>query len=197
VKFAVIGDPLRQSVSDFMHGWIYEQLGLDGEYKKIKVVEGDLERWVNLPSAKKLDGFNVTIPHKQEIIPFLDEVNDRTAPIGAVNCVRRHDGKLTGYNTDWYGFVKSLEAAGVDLGGKKVVVLGSGGAARAITFGLARIGVGKTTVIARDPMRALELIKDMSDSSEGMELAGVAWDGSAVEPIEDAYCLVNCTPIGM
>ncbi len=197
MNLAVIGDPLRQSVSDFMHEWIYEKLGLDGSYKKIKVAEGDLQRWVGLPTAKKLDGFNVTIPHKSAIIPFLDGVNDRTAPIGAVNCVRRQDGKLTGYNTDWYGFVKSLEAANVDLGGKKVVVLGSGGAARAITFGLARIGVGKTTVIARDPARAQELIKDMKTSSEGMELLGCAWDASAVEPIEDAYCLVNCTPIGM
>lgn len=197
MKFAVIGDPLRQSVSDFMHEWIYEQLGLEGTYKKIKVPSDGLERWVGLPTAKKLDGFNVTIPHKSSIIPFLDEVNARTAPIGAVNCVRRHAGKLTGYNTDWYGFVKSLEAANVDLAGKKVVVLGSGGAARAITFGLARIGVGLTTVIARDPARAQELISDMQDSSEGMKLAGCAWDGSAVEPIEDAYCLVNCTPIGM
>ena len=197
MKFAVIGDPLRQSVSDFMHEWIYEKLGLEGEYKKIKVAQGGLERWVGLPSARKLDGFNVTIPHKSDIIPFLDKINDRTAPIGAVNCVRRHDGKLTGYNTDWYGFVKSLEAADVDLTGKKVVVLGSGGAARAITFGLARAGAGKTTVIARDPNRAKDLIKDMKASSEGMQLAGCAWDETAIKPIEDAYCLVNCTPIGM
>jgi len=197
VKLAVIGDPLRQSVSDFMHDWIYEKLGLEAEYKKIKVAQGDLERWVKLPSAKKLDGFNVTIPHKSDIIPYLDSLNDRTAPIGAVNCVRRHNDKLTGYNTDWYGFVKSLEAAGVDLAGKKVVVLGSGGAARAITFGLARIGAGKTTIIARDPSRAKTLIKELGNSAEGMKLVGCAWDESAVAPIEDAYCLVNCTPIGM
>jgi len=197
VKLAVIGDPIRQSVSDFMHGWIYEQLGLEAEFKKIKVPADGLERWVGLPTAKKLDGFNVTIPHKSNIIPFLDMVNVRTAPIGAVNCVRRHDGKLTGYNTDWYGFVKSLEAADVDLAGKKVVVLGSGGAARAITFGLARIGAGLTTIIARDPERAEVLIKDMSEATEGMKLAGCAWDETAIEPIEDAYCLVNCTPIGM
>lgn len=197
MKFAVIGDPLRQSVSDFMHEWIYEQLGLEATYKKIKVDEAGLERWVGLPSAKKLDGFNVTLPHKSAIIPYLDEINDRTAPIGAVNCVRRHDGKLTGYNTDWYGFVKSIEAANVDLGGKKVVVLGSGGAARAITFGLARMGVAQTTLIARDPERAKVMIKELSESTEGMQLTGCAWDGSAVEPIEDAYCLVNCTPIGM
>ncbi len=197
MKLAVIGDPLRQSVSDFMHTWIYEQMGLEGEYKKIKVAQGDLERWVGLPSAKKLGGFNVTIPHKSDIIPFLDSVNDRTAPIGAVNCVRRHDGKLTGYNTDWYGFVKSLEAANVDLAGKKVVVLGSGGAARAITFGLARIGVGLTTVIARNPERANVLIKEIGEAAEGMKLAGCAWDETAIDPIEAADCLVNCTPIGM
>jgi len=197
VKLAVIGDPLRQSVSDFMHEWIYEQLGLEAEYKKIKVPTDGLERWLGLPSAKKLAGFNVTIPHKSNIIPFLDEINDRTTPIGAVNCVRRHDGKLTGYNTDWYGFVRSLEAADVDLAGKKVVVLGSGGAARAITFGLSRMGAGLTTIIARDPERADVLINDMSASAEGMKLAGCAWDESAIDPIEDAYCLVNCTPIGM
>jgi shikimate dehydrogenase len=197
VKFAVIGDPTRQSVSDFMHGWIYEQLGLDGEYKKIKVPADGLERWVGLPTAKKLDGFNVTIPHKSTIIPYLDEINDRTAPIGAVNCVHRHKGRLIGYNTDWYGFVRSLEAAKVDLAGKKVVVLGSGGAARAITFGLARIGAGQTTVIARDPKRAKLLIKDLGNSVEGMKLNGCAWDETAVGPIEDAFCLVNCTPIGM
>jgi len=197
VKLGIIGDPLRQSVGDFMHTWIYEQLGLDGEYKKIKVVSGDLERWVNLPSAKKLDGFNVTIPHKASIIPFLDKVNDRTAPIGAVNCVRREDGKLTGYNTDWYGFVKSLEAAGVDVSGKRVVVLGSGGAARAITFGLARAGAEQTTVIGRSTSRTKQLIQDLEGAVEGMDLRGNAWDASAVGPIEHAYCLVNCTPIGM
>jgi hypothetical protein len=177
-----------------MHGWIYEKLGLDAEYKKIKVTADGLERWLGLPSAKKLDGFNVTIPHKAAIIPFLDEINARTAPIGAVNCVHRHQDKLIGYNTDWYGFVKSLEAAGVDLAGRKVVVLGSGGAARAITYGLARIGVAQTTVIARDPERAAVLIKDLQESAEGMQIKGCSWDASAVEPIEDAYCLVNCAP---
>ena len=197
LNLAVIGDPIKQSVSDFMHEWIYERLGLTGNYKKIKVPADELEHWMGLPTARKLDGFNVTIPHKSSIIPFLDAINDRTAPIGAVNCVRRQDGKLTGYNTDWYGFVRSLEAARVDLAGKKVVVLGSGGAARAISFGLARIGASKTTVIARDPARAKALIKDMKASSEGMELVGCAWDASAVEPIEQAYCLVNCTPMGM
>ena len=75
MKYAVIGDPLRQSVSDFMHSWMYEKLGLEAEYKKIKVPADGLERWVGLPSARKLSGFNVTIPHKTAIIPFLDEIN--------------------------------------------------------------------------------------------------------------------------
>ncbi|MCF7807376.1 MAG: shikimate dehydrogenase [Candidatus Marinimicrobia bacterium] len=198
MNLAVIGDPLRQSVSDFMHTWLYEQLSLEAEYKKRKVVAGDLERWLGTPTAKKLSGFNVTIPHKSAIIPYLDEINDRTAPIGAVNCVRRQDdGTLTGYNTDWYGFVKSLEAADVDVSGKRVVVLGSGGAARAITFGLARAGADETTVIGRSPEKTKSLIHDLQDACEEMDIRGNAWDASAVEPIEHAYCLVNCTPIGM
>ena len=198
MKLAVIGDPVKQSVGDFTHGWIYEQLGLEAEYKKIKVANGDLERWLGTPTAKKLSGFNVTIPHKSALIPMLNEINDRTAPIGAVNCVRRQDdGTLTGYNTDWYGFVKSLESAGVDISGKRVVVLGSGGAARAIAFGLGRAGAAQTTVIGRTTTKTKELIKDLDGHCGEMELRGNAWDASAVDPIEQAYCLVNCTPIGM
>ena len=198
MKLAVIGDPVKQSVGDFTHEWIYEQFGFEAEYKKIKVAAGDLERWLGTPTARKLSGFNVTIPHKSALIPFLDEVNDRTAPIGAVNCVRRQkDGTLTGYNTDWYGFVKSLESAGVDIAGKRVVVLGSGGAARAITFGLGRAGAAHTTVIGRTASKTKDLVRDLEGHVGEMELRGNAWDGSAVGPIEHAYCLVNCTPIGM
>ena len=197
MKFAVIGDPLRQSVSDFMHSWMYEKLGIAAEYKKIKVAADGLERWVNLPSAKKLAGFNVTLPHKTTVIPYLDEVDASTAPIGAVNCVHRRQDRLIGYNTDWYGFVKSLEAAGVDLQGRNVVVLGSGGAARAITYGLGRIGVRQTTIIARNPQRAKIVIRDLQAATADMKINGCSWDATAVEPIEAADCLVNCTPVGM
>lgn len=197
MNLAIIGDPLRQSVSDFMHSWIYEQLGLEATYKKKKVAADELEKWVTLPSARKLDGFNVTIPHKESIIPLLDELNDRTAALKAVNCVRRQDGKLVGYNTDWYGFVKAIEQADVDLSGKDIVVLGSGGAARAIVFGLARMGAKQTTVVARTPSHGKDLVTDLKPVVEQMKLEMSAWDASAVEPIEQAYCLVNCTPVGM
>ncbi len=197
MKLAIIGNPLKQSVSDFMHAWMYERLGLEASFKKDKVGAEELEHWFTLPRARKLDGFNVTIPHKESVIQHLDELNDRTAALKAVNCVRRQDEKWVGYNTDWYGFVKALEQAEVDLSAKNVVVLGSGGAARAVVFGLARIGALQTTVVARSPEKGKALVTDLESILEGMALKVTAWDASAVEPIESAYCMVNCTPIGM
>ena len=197
MKLAIIGDPLRQSVSDFLHGWVYTQLGLEAEYKKYKVSSDELEHWLETPKVKKMTGFNVTIPHKESIIPFLDGLNDRTAALKAVNCVRRQDEKLIGYNTDWYGFVKSMEQAAVDLSGQAVVILGSGGAARAVAFGASRMGAGQVTVVARTRQHGNALVKDLKPAMEKTTLKVVDWNADAVDPIEKAYCLVNCTPVGM
>jgi shikimate dehydrogenase len=197
LKLAIIGDPLRQSVSDFLHGWVYAQLGLEAEYKKYKVSSDELEHWLETPKVKKMTGFNVTIPHKESIIPFLDGLNDRTAALKAVNCVRRQDEKLIGYNTDWYGFVKSMEQAAVDLSGQAVVILGSGGAARAVAFGASRMGASQVTVVARTRQHGNALVKDLKPAMEKTTLKVVDWNADAVDPIEKAYCLVNCTPVGM
>jgi len=197
MRLVIIGDPLKQSVSDFMHGWIYEKLDIEAVYKKEKVPGEELVSWLKRPKVRKLAGFNVTIPHKESIVPFLDDLNDRTASLKAVNCVRPVDGKLVGYNTDWYGFVRSLEEASVEIEGKSIAILGSGGAARACAFGAARKGASNVTVIARNPEKGQALVRDLASVMENTNLTSVGWDQSAVEPIEKAYLLVNCTPVGM
>ena len=111
-RFAVIGNPIAHSLSPVLHQEIYRQLGLKASYEKIHVIPNTLHSFMN---ANELDGFNVTIPHKQAIIPYLDMLDESAQTIGAVNCV--HGGK--GYNTDWIGFLNAMELNGVDLKGKK------------------------------------------------------------------------------
>ena len=127
--FAVIGDPISLSLSPMLHQEIYQQLGLDASFEKIHVIPDNLHSFMN---SNELDGFNVTIPHKQSVIPFLDELDKSAQTIGAVNCIK--NGK--GFNTDWIGFLQALEINEFNLNGKDCTILGAGGTARSIAFGL-------------------------------------------------------------
>ena len=197
MKLGIIGDPVKQSVSPFLIELLFEKLGQDVAYKKYEVLQGDLPEWLRGRAAKGLDGFNVTIPHKTAIIPFLDAVNDRSAPLKAVNVVRKHDGKLVGYNTDWYGFVKAVQMNSVDLKDANVVILGAGGAARAVAFGAARMGAKRITIVARKLPHGVLVVKDLKAAVAPTLMETTPWDVNAVEPIEQAYMIVNTTPIGM
>ncbi|MBT5748273.1 MAG: shikimate dehydrogenase, partial [Candidatus Marinimicrobia bacterium] len=106
-NFAVIGDPIAHSLSPVLHQEIYRQLGIDASFEKIHIPPKDLHSFMN---NNRLDGINVTIPHKQSVIPYLDELDESAQTIGAVNCV--HNGK--GYNTDWIGFSMAMELNDVE-----------------------------------------------------------------------------------
>ncbi|MEE2918515.1 MAG: shikimate dehydrogenase, partial [Candidatus Neomarinimicrobiota bacterium] len=114
-RFAVIGDPIAHTLSPNLHQEVYRQLELDASFEQIHVTPNSLDSFIN---SNKLDGFNVTIPHKLSIIPFLKGLDEAAKTIGAVNCV--HNGK--GYNTDWIGFLKAMELNGVDLNGKDCTI---------------------------------------------------------------------------
>ncbi len=122
-QFAVIGDPIAHSLSPVLHDEVYRQLGIDASFEKIQVQPDALLSFIE---SNQLDGFNVTIPHKQAVLPFLDELDEAANAIGAVNCV--HNGK--GYNTDWVGFLKAMELNYVELEDKNCLILGAGGAAK-------------------------------------------------------------------
>ena len=150
-RFAVIGDPIAHTLSPNLHQEVYRQLELDASFEKIHVTPNSLDSFIN---SNKLDGFNVTIPHKLSIIPFLKGLDEAAKTIGAVNCV--HNGK--GYNTDWIGFLKAMKLNGVDLNGKNCTILGAGGAARAIAYGLVQADVNSILISNRTQAKADQLL---------------------------------------
>ena len=150
-KFAVIGDPIAHSLSPILHREIYRQLGFEAEFEKIHITSENLRSFMG---SNKLHGFNVTIPHKQSIIPFLDELEESAQTIGAVNCI--HHGK--GFNTDWIGFLKAMEFNNVDLTGKDCAIVGAGGAARAVAFGLVKASVNSISIFNRTESKAHQFL---------------------------------------
>ncbi|HEX7657443.1 MAG TPA: shikimate dehydrogenase [Sphingomonas sp.] len=184
----VIGDPIAHSQSPTIHRFWLERLGIAGDYRRCHVTADTLARYFDERRADPAwRGCNITIPHK---LAALDHVEDRGGlrdTIGAINtAVRAEDGVLIGTNTDAGGFY--LPIADVDLAGKPVVVIGSGGAARAILFALARSAVGPVTLLARSPLKGAALLSHFALKGEVKPLAA---------PLPRAALLVNASSLGM
>lgn len=156
--YAVIGDPISHSMSPQMHNDLFQHYSIDAHYQPLLVKPGHLKEAVVGLKAIGVSGFNVTIPHKTEIIPFLDEVDPLAAQIGAVNTVVNRDGKFVGYNTDGLGFQVGLSTLVTNLPTKNVLVIGAGGAARAIFYTLAKSGIQTLDICNRTVQKATELI---------------------------------------
>lgn len=190
--FAVIGDPIAQSKSPEMHNAWYEQEDVDATYIPVHVKPENLQQAVASFKLLGASGWNVTIPHKQTIIPHLDELDELAQKMGAVNTVvRTAEGKLKGYNTDGPGFVKSLEEAiGTAKRQQPVLVIGAGGAARGIAFALQMAGYENITMANRTVQKAQQIIDEMN--------AGTAISMQQAEANLDAYRIfIQTTPAGM
>ena len=190
--FAVIGDPIAQSKSPDMHQAWYEEMGVDAAYIPVHVKPENLEQAVASFKLLGASGWNVTIPHKQTIIPFLDELDELAQKMGAVNTVvRTADGKLKGYNTDGPGFVRSLEeAVGTEHRNEALLLIGAGGAARGIAFALQQAGYRNITIANRTLANAQAIVTEMG--------TGQAVTMSQAEEKLDTYKIfVQTTPAGM
>ncbi|MGY8781645.1 MAG: shikimate dehydrogenase [Fidelibacterota bacterium] len=186
-NFAVIGDPIAHSLSPVLHQEIYRQLGMDASFEKIQIPPKNLHSFIN---NNELDGINVTIPHKQSVIPYLDELDESAQTIGAVNCV--HNGK--GYNTDWIGFSMAMELNDVELDGKNCVILGAGGAARAIAFALIQSNVNTILIVNRTKEKAEDLkqwVEKLSDIRVN------TLSHKYMNTLSHDHLIINCTPLGM
>ena len=183
-RFAVIGDPIAHSMSPVLHEEIYGQLGIDGSFEKVHVMPHSLRSFVE---SNKLDGYNVTIPHKQSVIPFLDELDDSAQSIGAVNCV--HNGK--GYNTDWIGFTMAMEGNNINLKEKDCLILGAGGAARAIAYALIQSNVNSISIVNRTKKKADDLAQWIKS------IAGIPVNTQTHKRSNTQTLIINCTPLGM
>jgi shikimate dehydrogenase len=181
--YGILGRPVTHSLSPAMHNAAFKELGINAVYVAFPVT--DLAQAVAGLRGLAIQGVSVTIPFKEEIIPLIDEVDPQAAQIGAVNTVVNRAGRLCGYNTDWLGAIKALKAK-TSLKGEHILLLGAGGASRAIAFGILAEG-GQVTLTDLDGPRAAALAKDLH--VEAIPLEAVAQCPAAL--------LVNATPVGM
>jgi len=181
--YGLLGRPVTHSLSPAMHNAAFRELGLNAVYVAFPVT--DLAQAVAGLRGLDIRGASVTIPFKEDIIPFLDEIDDHATRMGAVNTVVNRDARLIGSNTDWQGALKALEGV-TEIAGKRFLILGAGGAARAIAFGLQEQG-GRVSVADLDTAKALAL-------SRQLWVEVVAPD--YLENYE-AEILINATPVGM
>jgi len=179
----IIGWPVAQSLSPAIHNAAFGALGLDWTYVPLAVRPGAIEEGMNLIGLLEIEGANVTIPHKRAVVPFMDRLEGDAIALDAVNTIARDGDRYVGYNTDGPGFIAAIgEDAGFDPDGKRALVLGAGGAARAVAVALARAGA-IVNVSARRAEQAVEL----AELDTG--IAQASWD----EP-PSADLIVNATP---
>lgn len=198
VRLAIIGNPLSHSLSPVLHEFLLQELGLAGNYLPYEIHAEALDATLQDFEENGVTGFNVTIPFKQRIMQSLDVVEDAARVIGAVNTVRRQDDKLFGYNTDGIGFVRSLTNKGVDIGNRSAVVLGAGGAARAVVFGLIQQRVEKISVCNRTLSRAEALVQEMRATTDFDAIAAFALqERNILASLTEDSILVNATSLGM
>jgi shikimate dehydrogenase len=174
-----------------MHESAARALGIELRYECFEVAPEDLADAVRSEHDAAIDGYNLTVPHKEAIMQLLDEVAPAAQAIGAVNTVVRVDGRYVGHNTDAPGLVRSLQEAGVQLGNARVVVLGAGGAARAAVVGLSNAGADEITVLSRRPEQGEELAESLGAHVEcNLEAAALS---EASWYFETATLLVQAT----
>lgn len=194
-NLGVIGWPIAHSLSPAMQNAALRQAGLDYSYIAMPVAPECLEEAVKGLKSLGFRGFNVTIPHKTAILPMLDEIDEDAAMVGAVNTVVREGSRLTGYNTDVTGFVGALRDKGFDLRGRRAVLLGAGGAARAVVWGLLKEGVAAVSLGVRNVAKAQALVERFQDRQP---VTAFDWQSDAFRrELAAADLLVNTTPLGM
>lgn len=202
----IIGWPVEHSLSPVMHNAAFAALGLNWAYVPLPVVPDRLSAAVRGLAALGFQGANVTIPHKETVLPYLDEVSQEARFIGAVNTIVIDGDRLIGHNTDVAGFMQALLAGGFRPEGTRAVVIGAGGAARAVVYGLLAAGVAAIAVVNRSPQRAEALVEDFAGmplvSMSGLK--GARLTAAPLSPrsslpslVAEADLLVNATPVGM
>ncbi|MFQ6104917.1 MAG: shikimate dehydrogenase family protein [Candidatus Glassbacteria bacterium] len=195
--FGLIGIDPSRSLSPRIHTIAMEKAGIRGIYRTLPVREEDLANIVADLRNACISGINVTIPYKEKIIEFLDSLSEEAKCIGAVNTVAREDERIVGYNTDCPGFLKSLDDAGIQVNERRALVLGSGGAARAVCYGLLTRGVGSLTVASRNLKRAESIVGSDLYRRAGVILKALTLsDRALAEEVTEAELIINTTPLG-
>ncbi len=193
----VIGNPVEHSLSPAIHNAAFQKLGLNFVYLAFRV-ENIADAIRGIRALGNVRGFSVTIPHKVSAIRYLDEVEPTARHIGAINTIVVDDGKLIGYNTDASGALRALRDGSVELKGRRVAMLGSGGAARAIAFALAAdSGVAELFILAIDEAERRGLVSDLQAKTSLRVHEATLSEDTLRRLLPDAQVLIHCTPVGM
>ena len=195
----LFGHPVHHTFSPTMHNAAFEALGMDMVYLPFDVRPADLPRAVAGLAALGIRGVNVTIPHKEAVLPLVDELSEEAALIGSVNTIRVQEGRLFGYNTDAWGFEAALRrASGAGLAGRRLFVIGAGGASRAVCFQAALAGAAGIEIADIDEGRARGLAGAVAPRFPACRVeACTATDAGCRERLRAADLVVNATPAGM
>jgi shikimate dehydrogenase len=196
--YGIFGDPIGHSLSPLMHNTAFAHHGLDAVYLPFAVHPAHLETAVKAIPALPICGVNVTIPHKQAVMAWMDELSPEARLIGAVNTIHLRDGRLHGYNTDGIGFLHALEEVGSEVAGRTVMLLGAGGAARSIAVQLCLSGIRRLLLANRTPRRAEDLAALLKQKIPHADINIVAMgESSLAAQLPDTDIVVNATSIGM
>lgn len=187
----VIGDPVTHSLSPVMHNAAFRALGMDAGYELWPTLRADLPDRIAMIRAGEVLGANVTVPHKQAVIPLVDRLTEVARQVGAVNTIIAEQGELVGDNTDVAGFARAVTEKRPDWAPQRAVVLGAGGAARAVLVALQQLNAGTILLTNRTDQRARDLAVTLPDSGARI----VSWDDLA-SALDGADLLVNATSLG-
>ncbi|WP_024614852.1 shikimate dehydrogenase [Clostridium sp. Ade.TY] len=184
-NYGLVGETLSHSLSPEIHKVIFDKLNIEGEYNLIEIPKEKIENIKEILNISNLKGVNVTIPYKETVIKNLDFISDEAKKIGAVNTIFNKNGELLGYNTDYYGFKYMLENNEINVLNKKVVVLGTGGASKAVVTYLLDSGAKEIIIVSRSKKKLYEDFKNIKvlTYEEMKDIKG--------------YAIINATPVGM
>ncbi len=190
----IIGNPLGHTLSPIMHNAAFKELGVNYVYLTFEIHEEELGKTLNILKEKSFRGLSVTHPFKIKVMEYLDVVDEMAGEIGAVNTIVNDEEKLIGYNTDSFGALEALKRNGVDIekGDKKFLILGAGGAARALSVPIVKMG-NEVVIVNRTHQRGRELAQMLEKfgKAEALKLDEIG------NVIDDVEILINCTPVGM
>ena len=197
IRLDVVGDPIDHSKSPVIHETVLESLGLDYEYRKIRIKKGHLPEYLKEVREKSINGFNLTMPHKQDILPYLDFIDEEALVYDAVNTVTVKDGRLLGYNTDGRGCVWAVEEKGYTCKGKNIVIFGAGGVVSTVALKMVLEKASSITVLNRTLSSAEALAKNIFERTATKINIGKLTLENMKTAMANCDILINGTPLGM
>ena len=196
-NLAVIGDPISHSLSPIIHTTVLEELGIDYSYEKIRIVKGELSPFLQSENCLSLKGFNLTMPHKQDVIPLLDYVDCEAQILNSVNTVKIDENHLSGYNTDGNGFLLAIKEKGYSIKGKNIVIFGAGGVVSTLALKLGLEEAGSIVILNRSQKAAEALAGNVLERTGKKVTTGLLTPSQMNLYCENCDILINGTPLGM